>query len=320
MNAAPVVSIVMAAFNAERWIGASLDSALAQTYPWIEIVVVNDGSTDGTGAVLERYQRERGIRVLTQPNRGQSAAANSGLAAATGHYIKFLDADDILDPRAVAAQVAHLTEKPRHVAYGQWGRFFNDPAEARFEPHPGWHDSDSPVDWLCETWADTEPMYQCALFMIPRKLLERTGGWDERLTLINDFEFFTRLVLASSGIVFTPEARVHYRSSIPGSVSARKTRRAWESACLSTHRAVDHLLAASNGPETRRVSSDILQKLVFAFYPDHADLREILLERIKGLGGSTLPPDGGPGLKKLARLLGWRFAMRLRHALGRRPT
>lgn len=311
-----LVSIVMPAYNAGRWLRESLDSALAQTHPAVEIIVVDDGSTDDTPAILADYARAHParLRVLTQPNAGQCAAANRGLAEARGAYIKFFDADDLLSPEAVSVQVAALNAAPRdHLAYGAWSRFYRDPAEARFLPRPGWHDSDRPIDWICETWADAQPMYQCALWLIPRDLLLKTGGWNEELSLINDFEFFTRLVLSSSGIVHTPAARLYYRSGLPGSLSARKSRRAWESAHLSTRLACRQLLAREDSPHTRRVAADACQNLVHSLYPEHPDLVADLLEEIRRLGGSTLHPEGGRVFRLLVRTLGWRAGLRLRH-------
>lgn len=313
----PLVSIIIPCHNAEMWLAATLESALAQTWPHTEIIVVNDGSRDGSLSVARRFEG-RGVRIVDQPNRGASAARNRGLSLATGSFIQFIDADDLLSPGSIATQVRALQDRPGCIAFGRWARFHDDPAAAVFTPHPGWHDS-AGLAWIKETWRDTEPMYQCGIFLLPRPLLEQAGAWDERLSLIDDFEFFTRLALASTGMVFTPEARLYYRSGLPGSLSARKSRRAWESAVRSTRLAVEHLLAREDSPETRRLSADMLQKLLYSFYPEHADLRRQLSDHIGRLGGSTLRPDGGPGFQKLAGVTGWRLAARVRHLLGRRP-
>lgn len=316
MNAdsAPLVSLVIPAHNAAPWLRATLDSALAQTHPALEIIAVDDGSTDATPALLTGYVAAHPgrVRVLTQANSGAAAARNHGLRHAAGAYVKFLDADDLISPEAVAAQVAALASRPHHLAHGIWARFHADPAEARFSPRPGWHDSDHPVDWLCETWADAEPMYQCGLFLIPRPVLEKAGGWHENLSLIDDFEFFTRLVLASEGLVHTPAARLYYRSGLPGSLSGRKSRRAWESAHLSTRLACQQLLAREDSPRTRRVAADACQNLVHSLHPAHPDLVADLLAEIRRLGGSRLRPGGGRAFRLFVRLLGWRTALHLR--------
>jgi glycosyltransferase involved in cell wall biosynthesis len=283
----PLVSIIIPCHNAGRWVADTLDSVLGQTWPHREIIVVDDGSQDNSVAVARGFE-PRGVRLVTQSNQGASAARNHGLRLATGDFIQFLDADDLLSSTSVTSQVKALQDHPDCLAFGRWARFHADPTTAVFTPHPGWHDSPG-LAWIKETWLDTEPMYQCGMFLIPRPLLERAGGWDERLSLIDDFEFFTRLALASNGLVFTPDAQLFYRSGLPGSLSGHKSRRAWESAILSTSLAVEQLLAREDTPETRR------------------------------LGGSTLAPGGGAGFQQMAKLTGWRFASRIRHLLGRRP-
>ena len=95
MTAPPLVSICVPAYDAERTLADALDSALGQTYPRVEVVVVDDGSTDATPEILEAYAR-RGVRSVRQDNAGQCAAANRALAASRGDLVKFFDADDVL--------------------------------------------------------------------------------------------------------------------------------------------------------------------------------------------------------------------------------
>ncbi len=315
----PLVSIVVAAHNAAPWLAETLDSGLCQTYRSLEIVVVDDGSTDDTPDILNRYAGTHpgSFRILKTPGIGAAAARNRGFAASSGDFIKFLDADDLISPNMVAQQVAALIGRQGYIAYGEWARFLIDPNEAVFDPHPGWHDSDNPVRWICETWEDTEPMYQCGMFLIPRSILEKAHLWDERLSLIDDFEFFTRIVLGSSGIVHTPGARLYYRSGLSGSLSARKSRIAWESACLATHLACEHLLSREDSPRTRRVAADACQNLVFSIYPGHPDLVADLLSEVRRLGGSQRLPDGSRIFRLLARTLGWRTVLLLRTILSR---
>jgi glycosyltransferase involved in cell wall biosynthesis len=110
MTDAPLVSCIVPVFNGERFVAETVESMLAQSYRPIEVIVVNDGSTDGTAAVLERFAER--IRVVYQENAGQAAARNHGLQEASGEFIAFLDADDLWLPEKLERQMAHLAAHP----------------------------------------------------------------------------------------------------------------------------------------------------------------------------------------------------------------
>jgi glycosyltransferase involved in cell wall biosynthesis len=95
-----LVSIIISAFNAERYIGSTLDSVLQQTYLKTEIIVVNDGSSDNTLAIAENY-KSRGVKVISQENKGQDAALNLGFIHSKGEYIKFMDSDDLINQEMI---------------------------------------------------------------------------------------------------------------------------------------------------------------------------------------------------------------------------
>ncbi len=111
----PRVSIVITCFNYERYIALSVGSALAQTVPPAEIIVVNDGSTDGSAEVLHRFGKQ--IKVIDQANAGQIAATNRGFAASTGDIVMFLDADDVLEPGAIDAVLRAWTRQCAKVQF-----------------------------------------------------------------------------------------------------------------------------------------------------------------------------------------------------------
>jgi glycosyltransferase involved in cell wall biosynthesis len=136
-----LVSILVPAYNSERWLAATLQSALDQTWPQVEIIVVDDGSRDGTLAVARTFER-RNVKVVTQPNQGAPAARNHALTLAQGTYIQWLDADDLLHPNKISAQmqVAAQCAHRRLLLSGRHGLFYFRPERATFTPTTLWAD------------------------------------------------------------------------------------------------------------------------------------------------------------------------------------
>ncbi len=106
------VSIIIPAYNQATFVGQAIESALGQTHADVEVVVVNDGSTDATGAVIDAYASRPNVRVVTQHNMGVGAARNAGFAASAGSLVCFLDADDFYHPDRLARQVARFDSRP----------------------------------------------------------------------------------------------------------------------------------------------------------------------------------------------------------------
>jgi glycosyltransferase involved in cell wall biosynthesis len=106
----PVVSCIVPVYNGERYLAEALESILGQTYRPVEVIVVDDGSTDGTAAVLAAYGQR--ITCLHQTNAGHAAARNRGLAVARGEFLAFLDADDLWHPEKLALQMARFQARP----------------------------------------------------------------------------------------------------------------------------------------------------------------------------------------------------------------
>jgi len=307
---APLVSILIPCHNAARYVAAAVEAALAQTWPHVEVVVVNDGSTDESAQVLSPFER-RGVKVIHQENRGQCAAANAAFRASSGAYVKFLDADDLINPEAVERQMQRLQGSQAAVASCEWCRFYGDDVNhVDLRPETVWRDMEA-TDWLVESWKDAEPMMQCGIWLIPRALLDRSGLWDERLSLINDFEFFARVLCHATEVRFTPRARLFYRSGHAGVLSARRDRPAVESAFLSICAGTGHLLARRSDAAARAACANILQSFIYSNYPGHRDLRAAVERRIAELGGSTLRPRWPPRFEALRRVAGWKLARRL---------
>lgn len=311
-----LVSVCIPCHNAAAYVGAAIESILAQSWTDLEIIVVNDGSTDGSKELLESYDNRR-ILVIHQDNQGQCAAANRAYREAQGEWIKFFDADDLLAPESIQYQVERIQGRKDAIASAQWGRFYGDNL-LTFRPNTQsvWRDLPA-LDWLVQAWADAQPMMQCGLWLIPRTILEKSREWDESLSLINDFEFFARVLCHAQEVLFTPEATLYYRSGIPGSLSSRKTRAAAKSAFDSIRKGTSHLLSRRSDAEARLSCANIMQNFIYTFYPDYPDLCIAMSSHIAALDGSNLPPPGGPWFQRARRLIGWKAARRLQRTAGR---
>lgn len=309
----PLVSIIIPAYNAAPWIRQTLATALAQTHSPVEIVVVDDGSTDRTLAIAREFTHQ-GVRVVAQANAGAAAARNHGLRVASGDLVQFLDADDLITADKLSAQVMALErEAPDRVASCQWGRFTTDPAEARFVDEAVFRDF-TPVDYLIAHTASARMMHPAA-WLVPRAVALRAGPWNESLSLNDDGEYFARVVRASSGIVFARHGASLYRSNLAGSLSRRRDRRALLSVFTATKLIAEHLRSLEDSPRVHRALADYWQRLIYEIYPDALDLCREASAHVRAFGGSRLRPEMGTKERLAAHILGWKLARRLKLGL-----
>ncbi|RWY57337.1 glycosyltransferase family 2 protein [Mucilaginibacter gilvus] len=302
----PLVSICMPAYNAAQYIEEALASIFRQSYKHIEVVVVNDGSTDGTGEILSNMKHPA-LKVFHTTNKGQCAAANLAYSHSTGRLIKFMDADDLISDQFIEEQVTRLGDREDVIASADWGRFYNNDL-ATFTLYTDSVKGDTkPIEWLVTSLQTSSAMMQCARWLIPRPILERCGVWDERLSLINDLEFFIRVLLHASEIRFTDNAILYYRSGLPSSLSSLKSRKGAESAFHSIDDGMSYILKYENSARTRLVCANCYQSYIFTFYPYHPDLSAIAETKIKELGGSTLPCYAGGVTLLFHKIIGWKL-------------
>jgi len=214
------VSLVIATFNHARLLAEAIDSALSQTLDPVDVVVVDDGSTDDTPAVLARYDAR--IRVLRQPNRGLAAARNAGLAATRGTYVAFLDADDVLAPTKLAEQVAVLERAPT-LGWTYCDVLIETVATgARVTASERFGYGARALDgWLFPELIHGNFIPVIAP-LVRRTALEVVGGFDERLTALEDWDLWLRLALSAEAR-YSPAVLATYRVR-PGGMSEDRSR------------------------------------------------------------------------------------------------
>lgn len=286
----PLVSILIPAYNAEKTIAYTIQSALAQTWRCREIIVVNDGSTDRTLEIVEQFVPQ-GVRVFSSENRGLSAANNLAFRHAQGDYIQALDADDLLAPDKIERQLGALRpgDSKRILLSSPWAPFYYRTRNAKFVHNSLWEDL-SPTEWLIRKMSQNIFM-QNATWLVSRELAEAAGPWDERLYYDNDGEYFARVLLQSEGTRFVPGTGIYYRASTRSSISFIGTsNRKKDSLLLAMKLHIQYLLSREDTPRSRAACISYLQTWYPQFYPERPEIAAQLQKMAVELGGHLEEP------------------------------
>jgi len=191
-----LVSTVIPVYNGARYLAAAIDSVLAQTYRPLEIIVVDDGSTDNSAEIARSYPD---VRCIYQSNQGHGQAKNTGLATARGEFIAFLDADDLWTPDKLAVQVGYLLQHPQVDYVLAHMRVFLEPGVV----WPPWLNQDhymsDPVGFLPGT------------LVARRAVFARTGGFDVSYRHANDSDWFFRARDTGVPMAVLPDVLLHRR-------------------------------------------------------------------------------------------------------------
>jgi glycosyltransferase involved in cell wall biosynthesis len=313
------VSIIVPAYNAERWIGSALKSALNQSWPKIEIIVVDDSSRDQTFAVAKQYESTR-VKIIQQENRGAAAARNTALREAQGEFLQYLDADDLLSANKIEEQLLLLRDHPEHLGISSAVYFFDgkDP-DGGLEERSGAIDTDDPVLWLTELLGPDGPFGSVpyGAWLTPRSVAERAGLWDDSIrSPDDDGEYFARVVLASHGIRASKTGRYYYRKFTQGaSFSSTYSEANLLGRLHSLNCKAKWLLARTDHPRARCALANRYLDLAFGAYPSFPELTDEALRKATEMGGTDYFPRFGSWKGELlSRFLGWRTAKRLNAA------
>ena len=284
---------------------------MAQTWHPREIIVVDDGSTDQTLSIARQFESDC-VCVVSQPNQGAAAARNKAFSLSQGDYIQWLDSDDLLAPDKIARQLEVLDQgsSKRTLLSAAFARFMYRHYRARFIPTPLWRDL-SPVEWLLHKLAQNIYM-QTATWLVSRELTEAAGPWDTTLLGDDDGEYFCRVLLASDGVRFVPQAKVYYRAPWVDTLSyvgrsERKVEAHWRS--MQLH--IRYIRSLEDSDRVRAACVRYLESCLIYFYPERADI-VIQAERLAMELGSQLKPPRLPWKYSwIQALFGWGMAKRL---------
>jgi glycosyltransferase involved in cell wall biosynthesis len=306
----PLVSILIPAYNAEDWIADTIRSAVAQTWPRTEIIVVNDGSRDRTDEVARRFAGKN-VSVATKENQGAAATRNYALKLSQGDYIQWLDADDLLGADKIERQLAAVGETGdrRTLLSCPWAYFRYRTHRARFVRDSLWADL-SMADWLVRKMSENLHM-QTATWLTSRELVEAAGPWDIRLLSDDDGEYFCRVLRVSTGTRFVPEAEVFYRLTSSNRLShIGMSDKKKDAMLLSMKLHIQYLRALEDSERVRKACLTYLQNWHLNFYPERPDLVEDSQALAAELGGRLEVPSLGWKYAWMKPILGYQGAKR----------
>jgi glycosyltransferase involved in cell wall biosynthesis len=306
----PLVSILIPAYNARQWIADTLKSALAQTWARKEVIVVDDGSSDQTLEIARSFASDN-VSVVTQNNQGAAAARNKAFSLSQGDFIQWLDADDLLSPNKISAQMARVDEarQQRALLSSGWAYFAYRPQRAQFMPTALWTDL-SPVEWLLRKLAQNLHM-QTATWLISRDITTAAGPWNTNLLGDDDGEYFCRVLLASKGTLFVPDSKVYYRITGGNRLSyIGQSQRKMAAHFLSMELHIQYIRSLEDSERVRRACLNYLQTWLPDFFFEGSEWVEKAQKLAKTLGGQLNPPQLSWKYSWLQRGFGWTTARR----------
>ena len=234
----PLVSVIIPCFNAEQFLSEAIDSILAQTYPRIEIIVIDDGSTDSSLEIIKSYNNR--LIWQTGANKGGNHARNLGFTLAKGEYIQYLDADDYLLPEKIVKQVQLLQTSAGDVVYSDWQHLVHQADGSSFldEVRICGPKTDFLESLLAnERWSNLAPI------LFSREIVIQSGGWDKSLTAAQDRDFLISVAIAGAKFVYQPGCDSIYRIPNKPTVSTACRLRWFQGHCLVMEKAEQKLLA-----------------------------------------------------------------------------
>jgi len=312
------VSVIIPVFNAAEYLIDTLNSVCNQTYQNIEVIIVDDGSTDASLELAKRYDDDRFI-IAKNKGKGACAARNYGFELSTGDYIQYLDADDLLSVDKIKKQVEILNEYENDIIVSAvWGKFISSKTKVIWENHLLNKNFDPAYKWLSDSWKGNG-VGQTAIWLTPRKLIEKAGPWNENLKINQDGEFFSRVLMNAKAVQFCEGAKVYYRSGNANSISQKNkfSKEKAESLLLSFQLYKSHAVSLGLLDKLKEGIAQNFLMFMYQFYNQFKDLVAIAESEFYSLGYKKMWPVGGEKFKKISSVIGFKTALKTRDLLSK---
>ncbi len=306
LDPAPLVSIIVPCYNAANWIENAIHSCVRQNYRPLEVLVVDDGSTDASWSMISSFvtRYPKLVTAFRQSNQGAPHARNVGFAKSKGVFVKWLDADDVLSENTILSQVRALESSNATIAYGPWKVVTEkeDGTIITSDILTACIDSDPAATVLhLSGWA---PLFS---YLMKRSAVEEVGGWDESLPCMQDVDLVFRMARRNTNFIHTTTLTGIRRRPVTPTLATRNAE-AFNSQCLRLYEiAFVHFEKTGWSPWRKTVLSDGYGWLARSFFLKRPHLFDLCLNRLNHIHGRYVP-SRPLGLRWLSYICGYRFA------------
>lgn len=314
-----LVSVIIPVYNAEDFISMCIQSVINQTYRNIEIILINDGSTDGTLDIIHSFSDPRLI-LVNQENKGCSASKNEGLRIAKGDFIQYLDADDYLSPDKIENQVDKLSFNKNVIAVCKTVIISDN-----FKINGLEIDTDlirnggNGKDFLLSLWGLNGKfgMVQPNAYLIPRKIADEIGEWNEEISPSpdEDGEYFARVLLATENVCYTEGINFYRKVTNANSLSKIFSFQRALNLLDTVELKFSHLFKVENTQRVQELYQLNISQVIYQFGVQYPELIDYSLEKIQDKRLKSLRIQNPRGFKYLSFAIGFKNTLYLKRLL-----
>jgi glycosyltransferase involved in cell wall biosynthesis len=312
------VSIIIPSHNKGEYILETVESALNQSWENTEVIVVDDCSTDFTKKILSKINDSK-LKVYFVDFKNASATRNFGLQNSDGDYIQFLDADDILHPEKISIQLKEMDFKTDVLGVTNTKSFYKSINENGSEVDTEFlRFSTDPFLFTCNMYQSVDSgMVQPNAWLVPRRIINTAGLWNETLSVDDDGEFFCRVILQSKQIVHTDKSLNFYRkyktsgSNLSGQNSEKAFISMLDAALLKKKYLQEFIIKNKIEFNLIPVFNSLFVNIMVASYPDYKNISALAKKNIDYNEKLILPKLGGKGMELLKKITSWKIAKQI---------
>lgn len=279
-----LVSILIPLYNSEKYIQKTIESCLNQSYQNIEIIIVDDGSSDNSFTIaLEFSKSYNNIFVYQQPNSGAPKARNLAFEKSKGDYIQYLDADDLLEGNKILTQIERFKSSDENIIIFGGVKYFENDISISWDYSSIMKDYNNTKEFLIDLWSNSKSVLIHS-WLTPRYLIEETKGWDEHILKNQDGVFFAKIASLSSQIIYKKESIVYCRVDNTNSISRKKSSKS-EASRLKSYEEYEKIFKNELSDEkVKKALATVYSDFIFNNYPENKELCKQAYQKITSFG------------------------------------